>query len=146
MALGVIPLVVAIVIALILIRALVKRPRRSVVDGEVVEVREVEPPIGMRLHRPRLQMPRRHGAPRSASEAYVASLDFLAKWPEFARLESETPAEHAGRIRGAIGWPLRQLAADYALAEFGHRTLSPSEHRRAIDRWRRIRETDRAGM
>jgi hypothetical protein len=146
LALGVIPLVVTIVIVFVLIRALVKRPRRSVVNGDVVEVREVEPPIGMRFNRPRLQMPRRHGAPRSASEAYVASLDVLAGRPEFARRASETPAEHAGRIRGAIGGPLRQLAADYALAEFGQRTLSPAEHRRAIERWRRIRETDTAGM
>ena len=91
-------------------------------------------------------MPRRHGAPRSASEAYVASLEVLADRPEFARLASETPAEHASRIRGAIGAPLRPLAADYALAEFGQRTLTPSEHRRAIERWRRIRETDTAGM
>ena len=146
LALGVIPLVVAIAIAFILIRALVKRPRRSVVDGEVAEDREVEPPIGMRLTRPRLQMPRRHGAPRSASEAYVASLEVLAGRPEFARLASETPAEHAGRIRGVIGAPLRQLAADYALAEFGQRTLTPAEHRRAIVRWRRIREADTTGM
>ena len=146
LALGVIPLVVAIVIAFFLIRALVKRPRRSVVDGKVVEVRELERPTGMRFPRPRLQVPRRHGAPRSASEAYVASLDVLAKWPEFARLSSETPAEHARRLRaGAIGAPLRQLAADYSLAEFGHRTLTPSEHRRAIERWRRIRATDTPG-
>ena len=37
LALGVIPLVVAIVVVFILIRALVRRPRRLVVDGEVVE-------------------------------------------------------------------------------------------------------------
>ena len=145
LALGVIPLVVAIVIAFFLIRALVSgRPIRG--RRPVVEVRELERPTGMRLPRPRLKMPRRHGAPRSASEAYVASLDVLANWPEFARLSSETPAEHARRLRaGPIGAPLRQLAADYSLAEFGHRTLTPSEHRRAIERWRRIRATDTPG-
>ncbi len=79
LALGVIPLVVAIVIAFVLIRALVKRPRRSVVVGGVVEVRELEPPTGMRFRRPQVRMPRRHGAPRSASEAYVASLEVLAR-------------------------------------------------------------------
>ena len=106
LALGVIPLVVAIVVAFILIRAFVKRPRLTVVDDRVVEVRELERPIGMRLWRPQVRLPRRHGAPRSASEAYVASLEVLAGRPEFARLASETPAEHAGRIRGAIAAPL----------------------------------------
>jgi hypothetical protein len=146
LALGVIPFVVAVIVAFVLIRALVKRPRRSLVDGNVVEDREVERPIGMGLRRPQVRMPRRRGAPRSASEAYVASLEVLAGQPEFARLASETPAEHAGRLRaGVIGAPLGQLAADYALVEFGQRTLTPSEHRRAIERWRRIRATDRAG-
>ena len=147
LALGVVPLVFAIVLAFVVIRALVRRPRRSVVDGAVVEVREVERPIALRLHRPRVPMPRRHVAPRSASEAYVASLQALAGWPEFTRLPSETPAEHARRLRaGAIGTPLSHLAADYALVEFGHRPLTPSEHRRAIERWRRIRATDRTGI
>jgi hypothetical protein len=146
LALGVIPLVVAIVVAFVLVRALVRRPRRSVVDGGVVEVREAERPIGMRFHRPRLPIPRRPFVPRTASEAYIASLDVLARWPEFTRFPSETPAEHARRLRaGAIGAPLRHLAADYALVEFGQRTLTPSEHRRAIERWRRLRATDAAG-
>jgi hypothetical protein len=147
LALGVVPLVVAIVLAFVVIRMLVRRPRRSVVDGAVVEVREVERPMGMRLRRPRMPIPRRHVPPRSASEAYVASLDALAQWPELTRLPSETPAEHARRLRfGAVGTPLSHLAADYALVEFGHRTLTASEHRRAIERWQRIRATDRAGM
>jgi hypothetical protein len=147
LALGVIPLVIAIVVAFVLIRMLVRRSRRAVVHSTPVEVREFERPTGMRLRRPRLPIPRRQGAPRTASEAYVASIDILAEWPEFERLPSETPAEHARRVRGAgIGPSLSRLAADFALAEFGRRTLTPSEHRRAIERWRRIRATDRAGM
>ena len=88
-------------------------------------IREVERPIGMRLRRPRVRMPRRHGAPRSASEAYVASLEVLAGGPSSRasrpRRRPSTPVASAG----AIGAPLRQLAADYALAEFGQRTLTP---------------------
>ena len=146
LALGVIPLVIAIVVSFVLIRLLVRRSRRSV-HSTPVEVREFERPTGMGFRRPRLPIPRRHVAPRSASEAYVATLDVLAQWPEFTRLPSETPAEHARRMRAVgIGPSLSRLAADYALIEFGRRTLTASEHRRAIERWRRIRATDRAGM
>jgi hypothetical protein len=142
LALGVVPLVIAIVVAFVLIRMFVRRPRRSVVEGEVVEVREVERPTGMRLHRPRLAMPRRPLVPRTASEAYLASIELLARMPESARRASETPAEHARRLRAdPIGPSLSRLAADYALAEFGKRTLGLSEHRRAIERWRRLRSS-----
>jgi hypothetical protein len=141
--LGVVPLIVAIVVAFVVVRMLVKRPGRSEVDGDVVEVREVERPTGMRLRRPRLPTPRRHPVPRTASEAYVASLEVLARWPGSTRLASETPAEHSRRVRPyPIGPPLSRLAADYALVEFGRRVLAPSEHRRAIERWRRLRAMD----
>ena len=143
LALGVIPLVIAVVVAFVLIRMLVRRSRRPVVHSTPVEVREFERPTGIRVRRPRLPTPRRQGAPRSASEAYVASLDVLAQWPEFTRLPSETPAEHARRVRAVgFGPSLSRLAADYALVEFGRRTLTPSEHRRAIERWRRIRASE----
>ena len=111
LALGVIPLVVALVIAFVLIRALVKRPRRSVVDGEVVEDREVERPIGMRLRRPQVRMPRRRGAPRSASEAYVASLEVLGgsarvRAPRVRDAGRARRSASAGRSDGRSGsWP-----------------------------------------
>ena len=146
LALGVIPLIVAIVVALVVVRALIRRPRQAVVDGAVVEVREAERPIGVRFQRPHLPVRRRQHVPRTASEAYVASLEWLAQWPESARLAVETPADHARRLRDApTGAPLSLLAADYALVEFGQRTLTRSEHRRAIERWRRLRSTDTAG-
>jgi hypothetical protein len=147
LALGVIPFIVAMVVAFIVVRALIKRPRQMVVDGAVVEVRESERPVGMRFQRPHLPVRRREHVPRTASEAYVASLELLAaRSPESARLATETPADHARRLRTApIGPPLSRLAADYALVEFGRRTLTPSEHRRAIERWRRLRSTDTAG-
>jgi len=147
LALGVIPLIVAIVVAFVLVRALIRRPRQAVVDGAVVEVREAEMPTGMRFPRPRLPARGRQHAPRTASEAYVASLEVLARWPTLARLAAETPADHARRLRDApIGPPLSLLAADYALVEFGRRTLTRSEHRRALERWRRLSSTDTAGM
>jgi hypothetical protein len=146
LALGVLPLVIAIVVGFVLIRTFVRQPRRSVVTGDVVEVREVERPTRMRVHRPRLPVPRPQPVPRTASEAYLASIELLARWPEWARHASETPAEHARRLRGdPIGPSLSRLAADYALAEFAQRTLGRSEHRRAIERWRRLRSLRRAG-
>ena len=142
-ALGVVALVIAIVVAFVVVRALVKRPGRSTVDGDILELREGEGPIGLNLHRPRLPIPRRHPVPRNASEAYVASLEILARWPASMRRASETPAEHAHRIHAdPIGPPMGRLAADYALVEFGKRILPPSEHRRAIERWRRLRSID----
>jgi len=136
-----VPLVVAVVAAFLLVRGLLGRPDLSGAEDESVEVRETERPVGgVRLRRPHLPMPRRHPVPRTATEAYLASLEILARWPESARLASETPAEHVRRLRAdPIGLPLGRLAADYALAEFGQRTLVPSEHRRAIERWRRLR-------
>ena len=62
-ALGVVALVIAIVVAFVVVRALVKRPGRSTVDGDIVELREGEGPIGIRLHRPRRPIPRRHPRP-----------------------------------------------------------------------------------
>jgi hypothetical protein len=61
------------------------------------------------------------------------------------RQSDETPAEHAHRLRGVDrGRPLQAavglLAADYELARFGGATLTPGEHRRALARWRRVRD------
>lgn len=139
-ALGVVALIIAIVVAFVVVRALVQRPGRSTIDGDILELREGEGAIGIRLHRPRLPIPRRHPVPRNASEAYVASLEILARRPGSMRRASETPAEHAHRIHAdPIGPPMGRLAADYALVEFGNRALPPSEHRRAIECWRRLR-------
>jgi hypothetical protein len=136
-----VPLVVAVVAAFLLMRGLLGRPDLSEPDDDATEIRQTERPVGgVRLPRPHLPKPRRRLVPHTASEAYLASLEILTQWPESARLASETPAEHVRRLRAdPIGLPLSRLAADYALAEFGQRTLAPSEHRRAIERWRRLR-------
>lgn len=138
--LGIVSVVIAAVAAALLIRAFLGRPESMRVDRHVVEVREIERPAGLRLPHVRLRLPARPRSPRTASEAYVASLDLLADLPELARQAWETPAEHARRLAtDPSGGQVRWLAADYALAEFGRRPLTPAEHRRAIARWRRLR-------
>jgi len=141
--LGLVPIVIGIVVAFLLARRLLRRPDLAEIDREVVEIRENEPPSArLRSLRPHVRLPQRPRAPRTASEAYLASLDVLATRPDAARSRSETPAEHARRLRpGEVGLPIGRLAADYALEAFADRRLTPAEHRRAIERWRRIRST-----
>lgn len=138
--LGALPVVLAVVAAFLLLRILLRRPRLATIDGDVVEERESEPGSGgLRVRRPQISPPRRRRVPRTASEAYLASLELLVARPEAARIPSETPAEHARRLGAdSTGPAMRRLAADFALVEFGGRTLSTAEHRRAIERWRRL--------
>jgi hypothetical protein len=143
LVLGALPLILAIVVLFLLVRGLLRRIGPSDIDAGLDEIHEIErPEAGLRLRLPRLALPHRHAEPRDASEAYLASLDVLSRRPDAARLGWETPAEHARRLRDdPVGPALGRLAADYALAEFARRSLTPSEHRRAIERWRRIRST-----
>jgi len=136
---GLVALIAATVAAALLIRALIQRPPTSELHRGFVETREVEPIVSLRLPTLRLGLPARQRAPTTASQAYLASLGVLAASPDLARLAGETPSEHAARISTSPpGSALRRLAADYTLAEFGRRTLSSAEHRRAIERWRRL--------
>lgn len=92
---------------------------------------------------------RRRGAradrsePRDAVGAYLRLLGDLESRPSVRREPAETPARHAARLRAArqAGLSLDLLAADYALVRFGGVALSPSEERRAIGRWRRLRSS-----
>ena len=122
------------------VRTLLRRTGRVDVDDDVPEIRETERPLGgIRLRMPRRPRQRRTRVPASASEAYVATLELLARTPESARLASETPGEHARRIGSdPASFALRRLAVDYTLAEFGQRSLTAAEHRRAIESWRRL--------
>ncbi len=143
--LGLVPIVIGFALAFLLIRRFLGRSMFELADRDMTEIRETEGPTGgIRLRLPHIDVPRRQPDPRTASEAYLASLEVLAASPEIARSGSETPAEHARRLRGDPAGPtLARLAADYALAEFGRRRLSPAEDRRAVDRWRRLRATRR---
>jgi len=98
------------------------------------------PQRSFRMEMPRLQpfRRRRPGPPTDAVGAYLAALDDLASHvPERARHASESPRAHAVRVGiGEIGG----LQADYALARYGGRRLTDAEHRRAVGRWRRLRD------
>ena len=89
-----------------------------------------------RLDRWRRPAPRRD--PTDAVGAYLAGLDELAEHdPGHARRASESPHAHAVRA----GLPeLGALQADYALARYGGRRLTDPEQRRALARWRRLRD------
>ena len=146
-AIGLVPIVLAIVVAFLVVRTLLRRTGGVAIDGDVQEFRETErPATGIRLHLPQRPTQRRTRVPETASEAYLATLELLARTPGTARVASETPREHAHRIGSDPTWlPLRRLAADYTLAEFGRRILTAAEHRRAIESWRRISATIREG-
>jgi Domain of unknown function (DUF4129) len=146
-AIGLVPIVVAIVVAFLVVRTLLHRTGRFAMDDEVVEIRETErPSIPIRLRVPKRPAQRRPRVPETASEAYLATLELIARTPGSARLASETPREHARRMGSDPAWlPLHRLAADYTLAEFGRRVLTAAEHRRAIDSWRRLSATIRDG-
>jgi len=149
------PVFVAILTAAVIIVAVVAvvaiglvvwqwlRPRATILRRPVSEQRSIViPRDALRISLPR--RPRRkavrHPEPRDAVAAYLALLRGLGEVPEAARVESETPAGHALRIRptAAGGLPLDLLAADYELARYGGRALTPAEHRRALARSRRL--------
>ena len=92
--------------------------------------------------RPRAAARHRRGAAHDAVGAYVSAIDELAAHPDWARVASETPAQHSARVRAASmpGSPeLSRLAADYQLARYAERPITPREDRRALSRLDRFR-------
>lgn len=143
-------LVLAVVAGVLVLARLWMREALRPVDDSVAEERtidagtpETRSPGGWR----RRAAVRATGPPTSAPEAYLALLRDLEPAPERRRATAETPAEHARRLRearsGATGLDL--LAADYELAVFGGRALTPGEEQRALARWHRLRRTLREG-
>ena len=127
-------------LAVIVIRTWIRRRARGRLRGGVEERSFKIPQRSFRLELPR-KLParlRRSGPPTDAVGAYLAALNDLGVHaPDHARREAESPHAHAARVGiGEIGG----LQADYALARYGHRRLTDAEHRRAIGRWRRLRE------
>jgi hypothetical protein len=116
--------------------------RRSRFDDDlaVVETRTVDRSGEPTPRRP-FWRPRRTSEPQTAVAAYLALLRDLDRHPELRREPSETPAEHAGRVReaGYSGIQLDLLAADYALERDGGRALTGAEDRRGVLRWRHLR-------
>lgn len=128
-------------LAIIVIRTWVRRRARTR-GGVGTEERSFSiPQRAFRLELPRisgLRRRRRTGPPRDAVAAYLAVLDDLATHDEpHARRDAESPHAHAARI--AIP-EVSTLQADYALARYGLRRLTDAEQRRAVRRWRRLRD------
>ncbi|MGZ8474693.1 MAG: hypothetical protein ACXWWQ_00515 [Candidatus Limnocylindria bacterium] len=138
-------IVVAVVI-IVLLRVWIRRragPRRRTTTEE----RSFRLPPRLARSRaarsPRAPARPRGLEPTDAVEAYLATLDGMADHdPARARVAHETPRAHARRIGASSD--LVALQADYALARYGNRTLAATEHRRALGRWRRLRDGLRA--
>ena len=108
------------------------------------------PPLSLRIEIPRPPVRQRpRGTPRDAISAYLTALDDLARHGRglLGRRDHETPRAHATRVlvtEPATDPQLARLQADYALARYAGRSLTPGEHRRAVRRWRRMRDRLRA--
>ena len=130
---------VCLIVLVRLLALLLARPSSIKRNNAVDEVRAAEPITLPALpHLPRLRLAIRRPAPSTAIEAYRLSLIALAAGPN-ARLDGETPREHASRIVGSnVGRDMGRLAADYQLGEFAAVRLTARETRRALERWRRV--------
>ena len=132
--------IVVALLAVIVVRTWIRRRTRGHARGGVEERSFSIPQRSFRLEMPRLAGPRRPraGAPTDAVGAYLAALaDLGAHAPPQARRDAESPRAHAARVGiREIGG----LQADYALSRYGKRRLTNAEHRRAIGRWRRLRD------
>jgi hypothetical protein len=132
-------LLAAIVMIIVLVRLWGRRdPLEDESVGEIRTIDRGEATAGP--HR-RWWRRRRAAPPTDAVAAYRALVADLASLPAVRRDPAETPGEHARRLRaaGQTGLSLELLAADYALARFGDRALSATEHQRAVARWRSLR-------
>jgi hypothetical protein len=136
-----------IVLGIVLLRVWMRSRARRTAGGATEERSFRIPPGLLRLPR----VPRRATAAvpapvaaRDAVTAYLAALDEIRSHrPAEARDPSETPRAHARRA--ALGPELAALQADYALARYAERPITQAEHRRALGRWRRLRDRLRTG-
>jgi len=138
---------VALVAGAVVLRRLTRggRPAIRWSPPEAEERRMVLPRISVRLPRPRL--PRlaqlRLRTPSSATGAYLALLRELEREPRSARAPAESPGRHARRLRaaGSGSLSLDLLAADFELERYAGASLTATEVRRAIGRWRACRSS-----
>ena len=127
------------VLAIVVIRTWIRRRARGVAHGIREERRIVFPQRAFRLKVPSLAVSRGRKSISAAdgATAYLAALGELeAHRQDAARRPTETPRDHARRV--AIG-EIRLLQADYALARYRGRALTPAEDRRAVARFSRLR-------
>lgn len=135
--LGGLGMLLAVLAILILIRLWMRQI--GPVESDPNEIRTIDRGDDPSSARPRRG--RRRPAPVDAAAAYIALVDDIDRRPSVRREPSETPAEHARRLRedGRGTFALDLLAADYALARFAGVPLAEREERRAIARWRQLR-------
>ena len=119
--------------------------RRAEIDFEDAEAGDLERAIVVPATAegppPRRQGRSQRRQPHDAVGAYVHALDALDRHAAWARIRSETPAEHSSRLRASAApgsRELARLAADYQLARYAGRELTPAEDQRALDRFKRI--------
>ena len=140
---------------ILLVRAWMRRPRDF--TGDAGDERSFDlPEANDEPAAPRRRRRGRGAVPLTAADAYLQLVADLEDRPTVRRAPSETPAEHAARLRqtgetgrgegaadgsasGGSALGLSLLAADYGLATFGRATISPAETRRAIGRWKALR-------
>ena len=139
---GLMVLWIALLVVLFVLLRVWLRRRKGRVTRTANEERSIQLP-GRRRPSPSAGLAavpaRRQVAATDAVTAYLAALDDLERWrPGEARAASETPRAHARRV--GIGVELAALQAGYALARYGNRSLTDTEHRRAVGRWQRLRQ------
>lgn len=121
--------------------------RKSTVDDEMdAAPGDTERSIEIPAREPRARESRsrsgRWGAPSDVVSAYMSTLVELQGHLDMARLPSETPAQHASRLRqlnAAVGGDVARLAAGYQLVRYGERRITSLENGRAVGRFKRLR-------
>ena len=133
--------IVLIAVLFVLLRVWIRRRKRRVTRS-ADEERSIQLPGRRRPTSPPAEptgAPHPHIRVTDAVTAYLGALAELElRRPDAARHGAETPRAHA--TRAALGVELDALQADYALARYGNRQLTPPEHRRAVGRWARLRD------
>ena len=132
----------AAIVAVVVLAAIWMRSNRAPAEDLVAETRTID--RGAEGPAPRSARRRfgRRPEPTHAAAAYEALVADIASHEDVARKPAETPAEHAARLRalGRSELSLDFLAADYALVRYAEVELAPREDRRAIARWRALRQ------
>ena len=133
--------VILAIVIIVLVRVWIRRRKRFASPTTTEERSFQLPDRAWRLTMPRPSR-RTPSVPiqvRDGVTAYLAALgELAAQDPSRGRAAHETPRAHALRV--AEGRELAGLQADYSLARYGGRPLTPAEHRRAIGRWQRLRD------
>ncbi|HET8587367.1 MAG TPA: DUF4129 domain-containing protein, partial [Candidatus Limnocylindria bacterium] len=110
-------------------------------EPEAFEERAIVLPDGGAQRRPRVRTGRPRPDADDPAAAYLVALDLLERDGRWPRSPSETPAEHARRVRlsGMEDPSLPRLAAAYQLTRYAGMRLSSPEARRARPRLARLR-------